>query len=160
MYPLQAAELVLELFPPRGIIRLLPSEHTELGPLKMERLVAEEFILDTIHFFEADRVECARRLAKGLQLPSKHESLLAEMLFSQMLRVPQPQLKPLAYSTLMVRSECPPHPCLPPLAHPPTSFKTAQSAPLLLYGATFMEALQASHPWPTETEGACMYTFN
>jgi hypothetical protein len=41
-------------------------------------------------------------LNAGLQLPSKHESLLAEMLFSQMLRVPQPQLKPLAYSTLMV----------------------------------------------------------
>ncbi|EIE25257.1 ARM repeat-containing protein [Coccomyxa subellipsoidea C-169] len=100
--PMEAAASVLELFPPRGIIRLLPAEHTELGTLKVERLVAEEYILDTIHFFEADRVECARRLAKGLQLPGKHESLLAEMLFSQMLRVPQPQLKPLAYSTLMV----------------------------------------------------------
>lgn len=42
-------------------------------------------------------------VSAGLQLPSKHESLLAEMLFSQMLRVPQSQLKPLAYSTLMVR---------------------------------------------------------
>ncbi|CAL8461756.1 g1287 [Coccomyxa elongata] len=100
--PIDAAASVLELFPPRGIIRLLPAEHTELGRLKMERLVAEEYILDTIQFFEADRVECAKRLAKGLQLPSKHESLLAEMLFSQMLRVPQSQLKPLAYSTLMV----------------------------------------------------------
>ncbi len=57
---------MLELFPPRGIIRLLPAEHTELGTLKVERLVAEEYILDTIHFFEADRVECARRLAKGI----------------------------------------------------------------------------------------------
>lgn len=65
-YVLQAAASVLELFPPRGIIRLLPAEHTELGPLKMERLVAEEYILDTIHFFDADRVECARRLAKGV----------------------------------------------------------------------------------------------
>lgn len=62
---MQAAASVLELFPPRGIIRLLPPEHTELGRLKMERLVAEEYILDTIHFFEADRVECAKRLAKG-----------------------------------------------------------------------------------------------
>lgn len=41
-------------------------------------------------------------LVAGLPLPAKHESLLAELLFSQMLRVPQAQLKPLAYSTLMV----------------------------------------------------------
>ena len=40
--------------------------------------------------------------AAGLPLPNKHEALLAEMLFAQMLCVPQPPLKPLAYSTLMV----------------------------------------------------------
>lgn len=57
---------MLELFPPRGIIRLLPAQHTELAKPKIERLVAEEYILDTIHFFEGDRVECARRLAKGI----------------------------------------------------------------------------------------------
>ena len=39
----------------------------------------------------------------GLPLP-KHEALLAEMLFAQMLCIPQPHLKPLAYSTLMVRA--------------------------------------------------------
>lgn len=43
--------------------------------------------------------------AAGLPLPSKHEALLAEMLFAQMLCVPQPPLKPLAYSTLMVRPQ-------------------------------------------------------
>ena len=43
--------------------------------------------------------------AAGLPLPNKHEALLAEMLFAQMLCVPQPPLKPLAYSTLMVRPE-------------------------------------------------------
>ena len=41
--------------------------------------------------------------AAGLPLPNKHKALLAEMLFAQMLCVPQPPLKPLAYSTLMVR---------------------------------------------------------
>ena len=40
--------------------------------------------------------------AAGLPLPNKHEALLAEMLFAQMLCVPKPPLKPLAYSTLMV----------------------------------------------------------
>ena len=29
----------------------------------MERLVAEEYILDTMTFFEGDRVQCAQRLA-------------------------------------------------------------------------------------------------
>ena len=61
----QAAAAVLQAFPPRGIIRLLPPEHTGHGAPKVERLVAEEYVLDTIHFFEGDRVQCARRLAAG-----------------------------------------------------------------------------------------------
>ena len=40
----------------------------------------------------------------GLPLPDKHESLLAEMLFSQMLRLPAAPFKPLAYSALMASS--------------------------------------------------------
>jgi len=31
----------------------------------IERLVAEEYVLDTVFYFEADRVECAKRLAGG-----------------------------------------------------------------------------------------------
>lgn len=42
-------------------------------------------------------VDCA-----GLPLPYKCESLLAETLFSQMLRVPLPAHKPVAYGALMV----------------------------------------------------------
>jgi nuclear cap-binding protein subunit 1 len=38
-----------------------------------------------------------------MPLPRKHEGLLAEMLFAQMLRLPAPEFKPLAYSTLMAR---------------------------------------------------------
>jgi nuclear cap-binding protein subunit 1 len=49
---------------------LLPAPHTQLAQAKIERLVAEEYILDTINFFEGDRVECARRLAKGAFRPS------------------------------------------------------------------------------------------
>ena len=62
-YTLQAAAAVLEAFPPRRIIRLLPPEHTSHGKPQMERLVAEEYILDTMTFFEGDRVQCAQRLA-------------------------------------------------------------------------------------------------
>lgn len=52
-------------FPPRGLIRLLSPEHTEQGKPRIERLVAEEYILDTLHYFDGDRVECALRLANG-----------------------------------------------------------------------------------------------
>ncbi len=38
----------------------------------------------------------------GLPLPYKHESLLAEVLFSQLLRVPAPAHKALSYAALMV----------------------------------------------------------
>ena len=41
-------------------------------------------------------------LAAGLPLPYKYESLLAEALFGQMLRVPAPAHKPVAYGALMV----------------------------------------------------------
>lgn len=44
------------------------------------------------------------RCCAGLPLPDKHESLLAEMLFSQMLRLPTSTFKPLAYSALMARA--------------------------------------------------------
>lgn len=57
--------MVLAAFPPRGVIRLLPAEHTWGDQPKIERLVAEEYMLDTMHFFEGDRVECARTLALG-----------------------------------------------------------------------------------------------
>lgn len=40
--------------------------------------------------------------AAGLPLPYKYESLLAETLFAQMLRVPAPAHKPVAYGALMV----------------------------------------------------------
>ena len=66
----QAAAAVLEAFPPRGIIRLLPPEHTSHGKPQIERLVAEEYILDTLAFFEGDRVQCAQRLAGELLRPA------------------------------------------------------------------------------------------
>lgn len=69
---LQAASAVAAAFPARGLIRLLPAEHTEQGKPRVERLVAEEYILDTLHFFDGDRVQCARRLAIGA--PARHQS--------------------------------------------------------------------------------------
>lgn len=56
---------MLAAYPPRGVIRLLPAEATSGKQKKIERLVAEEYILDTIHYYDGDRVECAKTLALG-----------------------------------------------------------------------------------------------
>lgn len=48
------------------------------------------------------RVACAQRLAKSIPAPYPISTLLAEVLFSQMLTLPKPPLKPVAYGMLMV----------------------------------------------------------
>jgi hypothetical protein len=48
------------------------------------------------------RVECCKYLATGLPLPYAYEPILAETLFSQMLRLPLPPLNTLFYGTVMV----------------------------------------------------------
>lgn len=106
-FPLDApkqvtAALLLQAFPPRGIIKLIDPQHTLGDRLPIERLIAEEYILDTMRFFEGDRVECAKRLARGLSLPYAYTPLLAETLFGQLLRLPKPPYKPIMVSALMV----------------------------------------------------------
>ncbi len=44
---------------------MLSEAVTEAGRPKVERLVAEQLILDTLHFFASDRLECVRRLGRG-----------------------------------------------------------------------------------------------
>lgn len=57
--------LVLAAFPPRGMIHYLDPQHTVGDRPLVERLVAEEYVLDTVFYFEGDRVECAKRLANS-----------------------------------------------------------------------------------------------
>ena len=61
----QVAAEVAAAFPPRGIIRLLPVARTGGDRPALDRLIAEEYILDTIFFFDGNRVDCAGRLAFG-----------------------------------------------------------------------------------------------
>jgi len=96
------AALVLDAYPPRGIIHFLDPQHTQGDRQPIERLVAEDYILDMVAWFEGDRVEAAQRLARNIPLPYSYEPLLCEVLFSQMLRLPLPEFKPVMYSTLMV----------------------------------------------------------
>ena len=94
--------LVLAAFPPRGTIRFLEPRHTLEDRLLIERLVAEDYVIDTIAWFEGDRVACAKQLAHNLPLPYTFEPLVCEVIFGQMLRLPNPEFKPIMYSTLMV----------------------------------------------------------
>lgn len=59
-------------------------------------------LLKTHNHLWVYRVGCAQRLAKSLPAPYPISPLLAEVLFSQMLMIPQPPLRPVAYGTLMV----------------------------------------------------------
>ena len=65
----QVTAKVLAAFPPRGGIRLLPREQTQKAGLhSLDHLIAQQLVLDTVHFFDGDRVQCARRLAHGMHL--------------------------------------------------------------------------------------------
>lgn len=63
---MQVTARVLAAFPPRGGIQLLPREQTQKAGLhSLDHIVAQQLVLDTVHFFDGDRVQCARRLAQG-----------------------------------------------------------------------------------------------
>ena len=61
----QAAAAALAAFPPRGSIALLPAEATGGGRPAMDRLIAQDYIIDSMLYFDGDRVESAVRLASG-----------------------------------------------------------------------------------------------
>ena len=61
----QVAAEVAAAFPARGVIKLLPAARTGGDRPLLDRLVAEDYILDTIFFYDGSRVDCAGRLAYG-----------------------------------------------------------------------------------------------
>lgn len=93
---------ILDWYPPKGIIRLMKEEHTKGDRLLIERIIAEDYFIHTIHFFEGNRVECAKRLARTMPLNYSYEILLCETIFGQMLRLPNSEFKTIMYGTLMV----------------------------------------------------------
>lgn len=97
----QPAQIV-DWYPAKGIIRLMKEEHTRGDRPLIERIIAEDYFLHTIHFFEGDRVECAKRLARTMPLNYAYEILLCETIFGQMLRLPNSEFKTIMYGTLMV----------------------------------------------------------
>lgn len=99
--PEQKAAFVLRAFPPRGVL-LLPSKQEDMGyNVMIERIIAEDYVLDTIKWFEGDHRHCAEQLS-ALPLPYTYDSLVAEVLFGQILRLPTPEFKTILYSVLIV----------------------------------------------------------
>ena len=95
------AARVLDAFPPRGVIRLPTRQSDDIELLKIERIIAEDYVLDTIRWFEGDHVECARQLS-SLPLPYPYDHIIAEVMFGQILRLPTTDFKPVLYGILMV----------------------------------------------------------
>ena len=61
----QRAAWLLEKLPVRGVLRLLDQQATAGDRPPLARLLAEQYMLEVLHHWEDDRVECALRLARG-----------------------------------------------------------------------------------------------
>ncbi|GIL70850.1 hypothetical protein Vretimale_3926 [Volvox reticuliferus] len=106
------AARVRRLFPGRGGIRLLSREYLGKDLPAVERLIVEEYVLDTLAALSSDRTACVLTLSGALphHLASVFGStdrtnvrnFVAEALFSQMLRLPTPALSHAAYCTVLV----------------------------------------------------------
>ena len=66
-------------FPARGIIKLLPAARTGGDRPLLDRLIAEDYILDTIFFYDSSRVDCAGRLAYGEPKSTQLKPLMSRL---------------------------------------------------------------------------------
>jgi len=98
----QAAVELNRVFLPRGGIQLLEPQHTHPNSTEIDRIVVEEYILDSICIYQASRVDVLKRITQDIQAPFPIHSLVAQTLFSQMLALPRPRLSPVAYSAVII----------------------------------------------------------
>jgi len=61
-----------------------------------------ELYIDTMYFFEVNHKDCTRRLAMVNIPPLPMDNILVEVLFAQLLSLPQPLFKPVFYGTLTI----------------------------------------------------------
>ncbi|GLC43068.1 hypothetical protein PLESTB_000866500 [Pleodorina starrii] len=109
--PAVMAARIRRLFPARGGIRLLSREYLEGELPAVERVVVEEYVLDTLVALSSERTACVLTLSGALphHLASVFgpqratvRNFVAEALFGQMLRLPAPALSHAAYCTVLV----------------------------------------------------------
>ena len=89
-------------YPPRGGLVLLPRDKVEGGRPPIERLVLEEYVLDSVTVYDGRRVELARILVSRLPVRYDHVGALVETLLGALVRLPAPALRPVAYATLLM----------------------------------------------------------
>jgi nuclear cap-binding protein subunit 1 len=97
-----AAAALRAAYPARGGLLLLPRDKIECGRPAVERIVAEEYVLDSVAAYDGRRVELATLLTTRLPLPYDHTGVLIETLLGAMARLPAPELRPVAYHTLLM----------------------------------------------------------
>ncbi|KAA6419508.1 MAG: hypothetical protein FRX49_10606, partial [Trebouxia sp. A1-2] len=102
----EAAAAVLKAYPSRGALDLQLSVNKQLVTSLIsgiDRIVAQEYVIDTIHYFDGDNNELARRLGIALPFPDIPDpkilaAVVQETIFSQLLRLPESELGVLAYA--------------------------------------------------------------
>ncbi len=61
----QRAAWLLDRLPGRGVLHLLDPQLTRADRPPLAVIIAEQYMLDVLKYWEDDRVECAVRLARG-----------------------------------------------------------------------------------------------
>ncbi|KAL3143241.1 hypothetical protein ABBQ38_002092 [Trebouxia sp. C0009 RCD-2024] len=106
----QAAAAVLQAYPPRGALNLqLSVDKQPVSSLMsgIDRIVIQDYVIDTIHYFDGDNNELARRLGIALPVPQSEDveakalaAVVQETIFSQLLRLPESEFGVLAYAKI------------------------------------------------------------
>lgn len=81
----------LNIFPQNKIEDLAP----------IDQFIMEEYLLDILLFLNGCRKECAAYMV-GLPVPFRYEYLMAELVFSQLLLLPQPRFKSTYYALVIM----------------------------------------------------------
>ena len=97
----RAAE-ISRRYPPRGGIQLLEAQHTHPDALDIDKVVVEEYILDTLLVYRNSRVDCVERIAQEIPSPFPVCPLVAQTLFSQLLLLPKPPMQPVTYASVII----------------------------------------------------------
>lgn len=97
-------EDIIAMYPLKTRLRLLPKEKTDVGISLMDRIIVEDFIVDTIFrfaTFDGMRTITVDKL-KSMPVSFDYQLILSEVLFNQILAMPSSPQKLLSYTVLIV----------------------------------------------------------
>eukprot|EP00210_Caulerpa_lentillifera_P002221 g2134.t1 len=99
---IQRASILNKRYPARGGIHLLEAQITHPNSSEIERIIVEDYILDTFWIYQTSRTDCVRRITHQIPSPFPIFALVAQILFSQLLLLPRPPLEPVTYSAIII----------------------------------------------------------